>query len=267
MNMVDIQNLNFGYKDLLFKNFNLKIRKGSFTTILGSNGSGKSTLVKIILGIYKTGADILIDDVALTDLTVKSIRTWVGVAFTNPDTQIVAETVKDEIAFPLENINKDNESIEKSINEIAKKLGLERILDKSIHLLSFEEKSKVALASALVNNPKLLILDGTLQSLDMFTRKKILNFLKELNEKDGITIINVTNDVEECLYGTDIVILNNGKLIINDSTENVLNNEKILKRHGLVLPFVAQLSNKLKFYNLTSKTYLNMDELVDDLWE
>lgn len=267
-NIVEISNLNFKYDDnVIFDNFNLTIKKGSFTSIIGSNGSGKSTLMKIIVGLLKCDGKIVVDGITINEDTYKDVRSRIGMVFENPDNQFVAETVMDEIAFSLENMNYEKKQIRENIKDIAQLLGIEEIMEKEPHSLSGGQKQLIALASALAIKPKILVLDEALEMLDEAERQRMLKILVELNKSSELTIINITHNSEELLYGTDIVILNKGIMVENGETKEVLRKEKAFKQNGLELPFIVDLSYKLKYYGLVDDIVLDMDELVDIIWK
>ena len=267
-NIVEISNLNFKYGDnVIFDDFNLTIKKGSFTSIIGSNGSGKSTLMKIIVGLLKCDGKIVVDGITISEDTYKDVRSRIGMVFENPDNQFVAETVMDEIAFSLENMNYEKKQIRENIKEIVELLGIEDIMEKEPHTLSGGQKQLISLASALAIKPKILVLDEALEMLDEAERQKMLKILVDLNNTSELTIINITHNSEELLYGTDIVILNKGKIVDNGETKEILRKEKSFKNNGLELPFIVDLSYKLKYYGLVDDIVLDMDELVDIIWK
>ena len=181
--ILKIQNLNFTYQDKkVFDNFNLEILENSFTTIMGLSGSGKSTLVKLILGLFPSENSIIIDDMYLNKNNIKEIRKKIGVVFENPDVGIIADTVIDDIAFTLENLKVPSEEIQERIDNIAEILDITDILDKSPNGLSAGEKQKVALASALVIEPKILILDEAFVMLDPITKEKVFKLIQDIKK-------------------------------------------------------------------------------------
>ena len=265
--MIKITNLNFNYKSKqLFNGLNMEIEKGKITSIIGPNGSGKSTLVKILIGLYNYNGTIKINDILLLKDNIKEIRKSVGVVFTNPDNQFVAETVMDDIAFTLENMNYKKKDIRKKIEEITKYLGIYDILEYNPHDLNSNQKQLVSLASALVHDPKILILDEALTMLDPFDKEKILNILKELNNK-GLTILNISHDIEDTLISDKIYVLNEGKIVLSGTKEEVYKEENILHNLGFELPFMVELSNRLMFYDLIDHVIYDMEEMVDILWK
>ena len=265
--MIKITNLNFNYKSKqLFNGLNMEIEKGKITSIVGPNGSGKSTLVKILIGLYNYNGTIKINDILLLKDNIKEIRKSIGVVFTNPDNQFVAETVMDDIAFTLENMNYKKKDIRKKIEEITKYLGIYDILEYNPHDLNSNQKQLVSLASALVHDPKILILDEALTMLDPFDKEKILNILKELNDK-GLTILNISHDIEDTLISDKIYVLDKGKIVLSGTKDEVYKEEDLLHKLGFELPFMVELSNRLMFYDLIDHIIYDMEEMVDSLWK
>lgn len=267
-NIIRLKNLNFSYGGkVIFKDFNLDIEKGKFVSIVGSNGSGKSTLVKILVGLLKAEGYINIYRMNLCEVNLMDIRRNVGIVFENPDNTFVAETVLDEIVFSLENLEYARSTIKSKVDKVLEYIPIKELLEKNPHYLSGGEKQLVSLASALIAEPKILILDEAFTMVDGVMKDKILKLLKKINREKKITIINVTHDMEETVFGDEIIVLNNGKIeIIGDKLE-VYKEEKKLKKLGLDLPFMVDLSNKLSYYGLVDKTILDMNEMVNHLWK
>jgi len=265
--MITIEHLTFSYKEHnIFNNFNLNIKKGSFTTLVGPIGSGKTTLIKIILGMIRTNASIKIDNLELCPRNIKKICSKIGILFENPDEVFVAETVMDEMAFILENMNMKRNIIKERIDTIAQQLNIENLLECNPHMISDGEKQIVSLASSLVIEPELLIIDEAFTMIDEQEKKHIFEILKELNKK-GMTILNITHDLDESLYSNDILVLQDGKIILHDTKENVLKEEQIMKKAGLELPFLADLSIRLIYYGVLDHMILDMDEMVNAIWK
>lgn len=267
-NIIELKNINFKYGDKeLFKDLNLEIETGSFTTIIGTNGSGKSTLIRIILGLLVADGEIKINNLVLNHKNIKKIISKIGVVLENPDDQFVAETVMDDIAFSLENMNINKKEIKERIDKIAKFIGIEDILECEPHSLSGGQKQLVALASALVTDPDILILDEALTMIDLDVREKIYKILDQVNKINKITILNVTHDMDEILYGDNLIVIDNGNIVLNGPKEYVLLEEKTFNKLGLKLPFVVELSTKLQYYGLTEHLIFDMEELVDIIWK
>ena len=267
-NIIKLKNMSFCYRNkIIFKNFDLDIEKGKFIHIVGPNGSGKSTLVKILLGLIKAEGYINIYRMNICEDNLMDIRRNIGVVFENVDNTFVGETVVDDIAFSLENLQYTQKTIDDKIKKISEYLKIEELLEKNPHYLSGGEKQLVALASALVTDPKILILDEALTMLDGVEKDNVLKLLKKLVKEKKITVINVTHDMEDTVYGDKIIVLDRGKLIFNDDKEKVYKEEKRLKRIGLELPFMVDLSNKLRYYGLVDEDILNMNAMVNHLWK
>ena len=266
--IISMDNINFAYgKKEIFSNLSLSINKGEFVTIIGPNGSGKSTLIRILLGFIKSEGTVTINDLVMNSKNSRKIISKIGVVFENPDDQFVAETVMDDIAFSLENLRVKPSEIKKKIKEVVDYLDIEYLLNREPHTLSGGEKQLVSLASALVIDPDIIILDEALTMIDVDIREQIYKILKELNKEKNITIINVTHDMDETLYGDRLIVIDKGNIILDGKTSKVLLEEKKFNKLGLTLPFLAELSIKLKYYGLVDEMILDMDEMVDKLWK
>lgn len=267
-NIVEIKDLNFAYGDVkVFKDLNLKVEAGTFTTIIGPNSSGKSTLLKLITGVCFGDAIVRTCSLSVTKENFADIMKDVSVVFSNPDDFFVAETVMDELAFSLENMRYDKASIRSRVERIAYLFGITDILDLNPRCLDVNAKALVSFASSLVISPKLIVIDGGFNYLDAFSKSLVMKILKDLNKNDGLTIINVTNNPEDILYGDKVILLDKGKVIFNTDLSTALDREDDFISARLDLPFMVNLSNKLKFYNLVSEVRTSPEELVDDLWK
>ena len=266
--IVKIDKLNFKYKDnVVFNNLDLEIEKGSFVSIIGPNGSGKSTLIKILTGLlHDYEGYINIDGYNLNKFYLKEIRRKIGVVFDNPDNHFVSETVIDDLAFPLENLQYSKEDITNSINEIAKIFKLEDILYSEPRNLTNSQKQKIAIAGSLIFNPKILILDESLHQLTPSDKNEILNILKKYQKERNLTIILITHNLENTLYSDRIVILNNGKIYLDGSLDKVYSEKEKLSKLKLELPFVVNLSYKLIKENIIDKVYTDLRVLMEELW-
>ena len=247
MNIIEIKNLNYSYKDkIIFENFNLNIKKNSITTILGENGSGKSTLAKLIYNNNKN---------------IKIFTKKINYVHSNPNEQIVGKTVKEQLTFYLKQEHIEDSIIKNKINKIIHEFKLKNIIDDDPYILNNENKQIIILLSNILHHPKLLIIDDALCFIGSYYKNKILKYLK----KQKISIINFTNDVEECTYGHQIVIINKN-VVLNKTTKQALKEEKKFIDNNLKLPFIAELSLKLKYYGLINDMNLNITEMVNNLW-
>lgn len=264
-NMITFKEVKFSYIEKpIFTNFNLTIKTGLFTTIIGDNGSGKTTLVKILLGLLPYQGTILVDGLLVNKENIKEIRKNVGVIFENPDSQFIMDTVYEELAFLLESLNYNQKEIKTKINLITKQLGITHLLPFNPYTLSGGEKQLVLFAIALIKEPKILILDEAMTMLDPNNKLKIYSLLKKL--KDNTTIINICHELEDALNGEEIIILDDGVVVAEGKTEKVLSNIKNLKKIGIEPPFMLELSDKLKYYELITKPIYSIEKMVDKLW-
>lgn len=262
--MIHIQKLTY---EPLFSNLNLEIKKGSFLSIVGKNGCGKSVLVRMLLGLIDTNNEIEIDGLFVNKQNKKEILKKIGVVFENPDTNFVAETPKEDMMMLLQNNGYSITNIKDRIEEISKLFEIEDLLDISISNLSGGEKQILALATVYLTHPSILILDDAFAMLDGIVKDKILKLIKKLNREKKVTIIQITHDMDDLLYGNEVAVIDNQQIILKGKKEVVLKEEKIFKNAGLELPFMASLSLKLQFYGLIDHMILDMDKMVNALWK
>lgn len=266
--IIKIERLNFKYKDKqVFNNLTLNIEKGSFVSIIGPNGSGKSTLIKILTGLLKYDGYINVDGYNLNEFYLKEIRRKIGVVFDNPDNHFVSETVIDDLAFSLENLQYDKEDISNSIKQISKIFNIGNILDKEPRNLTNSQKQKVAIASCLIFNPKILILDEALHQLTPKDKKEVLRILKKYQKERNLTIIMITHNLENTLFSDRIITLVNGNIYLDGTVKEVYSNREKLSFLQLNLPFIIRLSYKLQQENIVNEIYTDFDDLMEVLWK
>ncbi len=266
--IIKIERLNFKYKDKqVFNNLTLNIEKGSFVSIIGPNGSGKSTLIKILTGLLKYDGYINVDGYNLNEFYLKEIRRKIGVVFDNPDNHFVSETVIDDLAFSLENLQYDKEDINTSIKQISKIFNIGNILDKEPRNLTNSQKQKVAIASSLIFNPKILILDEALHQLTPKDKKEVLRILKKYQKERNLTIIMITHNLENTLFSDRIITLVNGNIYLDGTVKEVYSNREKLSKLQLNLPFIIRLSYELQQENIVNEIYTDFDDLMEVLWK
>ncbi len=264
--MISIKNLNFVYKNkVIFNNLNLEIKTGEFVFIIGKSGSGKTTLIKILSGLIKDKFDIKIDNIKINE--IEKIRKIMNVSFEGLNTIFITDTVREELELKLKNLNTPKEEINKQIKKITKYLEIENILECEPNSLSGGEKELVKIAATLLGNPKIIILDECTSMLDGITKEKVYKYLKKINRENKTTIICTTNDMDDLLYGKRIIMLGNEKIELDSKINKAFENEKIFKENNLELPFMASLSNKLKYYNLLDEIILDINKMVNKLWK
>lgn len=246
--MIKINNLNYKFKtsDFSLANINLEILKNEFITIIGKNGSGKSTFVKILAGLTKfKNGEILINDLDIkSQKNFLKIREKVSIVFQNPETQIIFDTVYDDMAFPLKNLGLSSTDIDEKINAALKKVNMFEYKNSPTSELSLGQKQKITIASAISINPEVLILDEPTTMLDPKSKNQIYEILKGL-KKEGITIVFVTNSIDEILHSDRIIVFENGKIKKDFYKKDLFQNQEILK--DFEVPSI--LSILLKLYN------------------
>lgn len=263
--MIKINHLNYEYKNkVIFDDINLSIDKGEFLFVIGPSGSGKTTLIKILSGLIEGNFDIKINNLDLNNIT--EIRKNMSVILENPNNIFLAETVYDELAFRLENLGINKKEIDIEVKRISKDLKIDNLLEMTPNNLSGGEKELVAIASGLVGNPEIVILDECMSMIDGITKEYIFKYLKKLNRTNKTTIICTTQEMNDILYGKRVVILNDKKIILDSKLKKSFN-EKIFKQASLELPFMVSLSNKLSYYGLVDETITDMNKMVNKLWK
>ena len=249
-------------------NIDMEINNGDFISIIGSNGSGKSTLARHLnCLLLPTDGDIWVDDMNTKDKeTMWEIRQKVGMVFQNPDNQIVATTVEDDIAFGLENIGMDEKLMEKRVEWALKIVEMEDYKKSEPHLLSGGQKQRVAIAGAIAMNSSYLVLDEPTAMLDPSGRNEVMDILKKLNKRGKITIIFITHLMEEAAESKRIVVLDKGKIVLEGKPEEVFKKAELLKNIRLDIPQITELAIKLNKEGLNIPiNILKVDKMVDEL--
>jgi len=249
-------------------NIDMEINNGDFISIIGSNGSGKSTLARHLnCLLLPTDGDIWVDDMNTKDKeTMWEIRQKVGMVFQNPDNQIVATTVEDDIAFGLENIGMDEKLMEKRVEWALKIVEMEDYKKSEPHLLSGGQKQRVAIAGAIAMNSSYLVLDEPTAMLDPSGRNEVMDILKKLNKREKITIIFITHLMEEAAESKRIVVLDKGKIALEGKPEEVFKKADILKNLRLDIPQITELAIRLNKEGLNIPiNILKVDKMVDEL--
>lgn len=246
--ILELQNISFGYtsEKTILKDVSFKIKKGEMVSIVGKNGAGKSTISKIICGLHKPQSGrILFNGRDICKDTIKERSSYIGMVMQNPNQMISKVMVFDEVAFALVIKNVPGEEIEKKVNEVLKICGLYEFRKWPISALSFGQKKRVTIASILVMNPELIILDEPTAGQDFKHYTEIMNFLLELNKK-GVTIVMITHDMHLMLeYTKHAIVFSKGSKIADDTAINVLTNNEVIEASNLKTTSVFQLALKL----------------------
>ncbi|MDD4193777.1 MAG: energy-coupling factor transporter ATPase [Acholeplasmataceae bacterium] len=246
--MIKIEGVSFSYnrRDDALSEVSLDIEKGSWTSILGHNGSGKSTLSKLMVGLLSPSkGSIMIDGLVLNEENLSKIRKKIGIVFQNPDNQFVGVTVKHDIAFGLENQCIPHDEMKQKIMQYAKLVNMEDFLDKEPHQLSGGQKQRVAIAGALAMEQDILILDEATSMLDPEGTLEIIELIKHLNKHLNKTIITITHDLSFAAQSDHLIVLKDGKVILEGLPKDVFKEEDLLKSSHLELPFELAIFNEL----------------------
>ncbi len=265
---VFLDNLCFGYeKKLNIKNFTVDIKRGEFVSIIGHNGSGKSTLAKLIDGILaQNSGEIYLFGVKMTDDNAVLLRNDIGLVFQNPDSQFIGATVRDDIAFGLENDRVPTDDMEKLIEDAARKVSMLDYLDAEPSNLSGGQKQRVAIAGAIVRHPKILILDEAGAMLDPKGKDEIREIIRERKaEEEDLTVINITHEIDEAYDSDRVLVMSDGKLVLDGAPKDVFENDALLKSISLDLPFTHKLRERLKELGEDIPSFNSEQELIDYL--
>lgn len=275
--MIKIENLNFSYKNNSDENENveytaalndldLSINKGEFVAILGHNGSGKSTLAKLLNGqIFPTSGDILICGMnTKDDKKIWEIREKCSMVFQNPDNQMVATTVENEVAFGPENLQIENPELRQRVDEAIKLVGMQDYIKKSPSELSGGQKQRVSIAGVIAMLSDCIIFDEPTAMLDPKGRADVMNIIHDLNKKYKKTVVHITHYMEEAALADRIIVLNKGRKELEGSAREVFSNVKEMKDLGLTVPQVTEIAYELEKEGYEfEKLPLNIEEFLE----
>lgn len=262
-----MENLSFKYEEaegFAVKNVDLTIEKGSFTTVLGHNGSGKSTLAKLINGLFlPTQGKVFVDGMDTQDEQhTWDVRARAGVVFQNPDNQIVATVVKDDVAFGLENIGVPHEQMEARIEEALGAVDMLDFIDRTPHMLSGGQKQRVAIAGIMAMKPAALILDEVTSMLDPKGRKEVFDTVRRLNKQRGITVVWITHFMEEAALSDRVLVMHRGEIRMDGTPREVFANGDALRSLRLDVPPMALLAQELVRRGIDIReNILSLDEM------
>lgn len=226
----------------------LTINEGEFVCVVGRNGSGKSTLAKCLNAlILPSSGDVIINGLNTKDENnTIDIRRQIGMAFQNPDNQIVASIVEEDIAFGMENLGISSEIMDERIDESLDSLGIKELRYSLTSKLSGGQKQKVSIAGILAMKSKILILDEPTSMIDKNGRNDLLDRVKKLNKEENITIILISHYIDEISYADRVIVLNNGKVTMDDTPKNIVLRQKELSESGIILPYIPRLATVLR---------------------
>lgn len=269
MSLLSLKNVSFSYdkKSNVIKNVSLDIKKGEYVAIIGHNGSGKSTLARLFnaLAIPDQG-EVIVDGFNSKDKkSLFEIRKRVGVVFQNPDNQLVASTVEDDVAFGPENLGYPREEIKERIDFALKAVNMQEFRKSMASRLSGGQKQRIAVAGMLAIKPMALVLDESTAMLDPKGRKDLLSVAKNLND-EGMTIVTITHYMEEVLFADKVIVMNNGEIVKVGTPKEIFSCPDELKALGLELPLSIYLKDKLETeLKISLGDILDCDELGEAL--
>lgn len=244
-------------------------KKGEWLALVGHNGSGKSTLARLLNGLlFPEKGLIKIGHYVLSERTIWDIRRQVGMVFQNPDNQFVGATVQDDVAFGLENHGIPHEDMVKRVKEALHEVGMEEYKLHEPARLSGGQKQRVAIAGVLALRPDVIILDEATSMLDPRGRSEVMETIRRLREKEDITVISITHDLDEVLYADRVIVMNEGERFKEGTPKEIFKDTEEMKRIGLGVPFIVSLEDELKSHGVSiDEPVLSEGELLNLLWE
>ncbi len=272
-NIIKVDDISFEYitdESTLkaINNLSLEVKRGEFVAVIGHNGSGKSTLSKNLNAILVPNeGDIFIDGLNTKDEErLWDIRQRAGMVFQNPDNQIVATIVEEDVAFGPENLGIESKEIRERVEEALKSVGMYELRDRQPHLLSGGQKQRVAIAGIIAMKPSCIIFDEATAMLDPSGRKEVMKTIKRLNKEEGITVLHITHFMEEAVEADRVIVMEKGSKLLEGTPKNVFSNIDTLKSIGLDVPYMTELAGLLKKEGLNIKEdILTVDEMVMEL--
>lgn len=271
-NIIEVKNLSYRYdyksEDYILKDVSFHVKQGEWLSIVGHNGSGKSTTVRLIDGLLEAeSGDIIISGDKLTADNVWEKRRQIGMVFQNPDNQFVGATVEDDVAFGLENQGIDYPMMVKRVHEALELVGMQNFKEREPARLSGGQKQRVAIAGVVALQPDIIILDEATSMLDPEGRLELIRTVKEIKDKNHLTVISITHDLDEISLSDRVLVMKNGQ-VESTATPRELFSRPDLEDLGLDQPFVNQVKAAMIQTGLTlPETYLTEKELQEQLWE
>ena len=271
-NIIEVKNLSYRYdhksEDYILKDVSFHVKQGEWLSIVGHNGSGKSTTVRLIDGLLEAeSGDIIISGDKLTSDNVWEKRRQIGMVFQNPDNQFVGATVEDDVAFGLENQGMDYPMMVKRVHEALELVGMQDFKEREPARLSGGQKQRVAIAGVVALQPDIIILDEATSMLDPEGRLELIRTVKEIKDKNHLTVISITHDLDEISLSDRVLVMKNGQ-VESTATPRELFSRPDLEDLGLDQPFVNQVKAAMIQTGLSlPETYLTEKELQEQLWE
>ncbi len=266
--LIEIQNVSYAYEDAAAKalnNVSLTINDGEFVAVVGHNGSGKSTLAKHLNALLlPTEGKVLVDGMDTADeADTLSIRQRVGMVFQNPDNQLVTTIVEEDVAFGPENIGVPGNEIRTRVDRALAAVGMEKYAHSAPNMLSGGQKQRIAIAGMLAMQPKVLVLDEATAMLDPKGRRDIIDLVTKLHKENGITVVMITQYMEEVIGADRVAVMSGGEMILEGTTKEVFSQDELLHKHRLYVPVMQQLANRLNAHGANlPKCILSVEEMA-----
>ena len=269
MNLIEVNHLSFSYvqNESVIKDVSFNVEAGKYISIIGHNGSGKSTIARLLVGLLEPNENsIKAFGLTLNRKTVREIRSHIGIVFQNPDNQFIGSTVRDDIAFGLENRRVPHDEMDPIINELAAKVNMSEFLDKEPDNLSGGQKQRVAIAGILAMKPDVVIFDEATSMLDPKGKHEIRKTIEMMRkENPNLTLISITHDVEEAFMSDEIIALNKGEIFFKGTPKELLDNSEKLTEIGLDLPFKFKFVKALKEKGIHVNENESLERIVGSL--
>ena len=251
MDVLTFENVSYRYPDgtePVLKNFSLTVPAGTFLAVLGHNGSGKSTMAKLCNAILTpTEGRVLVKDLdTRIEDNLLGVRRTVGMVFQNPDNQIVASVVEDDVAFAPENLGVEPKEIRRRVDDALRRVGMYEFRLHAPHLLSGGQKQRIAIAGVLAMQPEILVLDEPTAMLDPYGRKEVLSTVEELRAETGMTVLLITHHMDECINADRVLVISDGETVLDGTPADVFSQVTTMRSLGLDVPATTETLWEMK---------------------